>query len=157
MRQGEPALKEGNLIDALMRVIGKRLHAQSMTFGSMSQNGTPDRYFDGPARDLWVEFKQLDAMPRTGLVGGITPARVRKKGCYTSQQYDWMLRRHNNGENAWGMIGLPNKLVVVQKYPWQWASGSSVLDAVPRSTAAAMILDFCFGTTDARTTADRGY
>ncbi len=150
-------MKEGNLINALMGRIGKRIHAQSMTFGSMSQNGTPDRYFDGPRRDLWVEFKQLDHMPKTGLAGGITPARDRKKGCYTSQQYDWMLRRHNNGGNVWGMIGLPNKLVVIQKLPKEWKDGSPVSKAFARDIAAEMILDFCLGTPNARTVVDRDY
>lgn len=147
-------MKENNLVSAIVRRTEPRVHSQSMTLGAVSMNGTPDRYFDGAARDLWVEFKQLDAMPRSGLAGGITPARVRKKGCYTSQQYDWMLRRHNNGGNVWGMIGLPNKLVVIQKLPTQWENGSLVSEAVSRDFAAALILDFCLGTNNARTATD---
>ena len=57
-------MRESNVISNVITKLPKIIHTQSMTFGSRSFNGTPDRYFDGPARDLWAEFKYVDAIPR---------------------------------------------------------------------------------------------
>ncbi len=97
-------MKEKTLIAAIVRPLPPEIHSQSMTFGSLTANGTPDRYFDGTKGDLWCEFKQLDAWPRDGMVGGVD---AKKRGCYSPQQYAWMKRRWENGRNVWGVIGCP--------------------------------------------------
>lgn len=133
-------MKESTLVKWVKDHLPSTLHSQSMTFGSLSMNGTPDRYFDGPKGDLWVEFKQLSAMPRDGLVGGVDD---KKRGCYSSLQYRWMARRWSRGRNVLGVIGLPDKRVVIQGSPTQWSNKSPISNAVPRQALIETIIDFC--------------
>lgn len=136
---------EKNLIKAINNRLPKKLHSQSMTLGSLTQNGTPDRYYDGTLNDLWVEYKQLEAMPRSGLVGMVDP---KKRGCYSPLQYDWMLRRYNNciaaykQPNVIGIVGLPNRTAVIQYTPDEWLHGSPVSHAQSYDDVAALILAF---------------
>lgn len=139
-------MRESLLITNVNRKMPKEIHHQSMTFSSMTQNGTPDRYYDGPARDLWVEYKYIDAMPRSRLVGMVHPT---KRGCYSPQQYEWMLRRYNHsaslphGPNVIGVVGLPNRTAVIQTTPTEWREGSSISHAVPLKEVTFWIADFC--------------
>ena len=148
-------MREKTLIKAIISRLPRNIHYQSMTMGSLTSNGTPDTYLDGPESDMWVEWKQLDAMPRDGLVGGITPAKARKKGCYTTQQYAWMERRWNNGGNVWGAIGLPDGRVVVQLTPEQWRNKTSVTTAMTREQFMNHLVSFCTGLPYARTSPAR--
>jgi hypothetical protein len=123
-----------------------------MTFGSLSQNGTPDYYYDMDTDiqfkrpDLWVEYKQLSAMPRSGLVGGVD---AKKKGCYSPLQFKWMERRYNNClphlSNVIGIVGLPNRTAVIQLTPTAWCKGSPVSEARPLKEIALWICEWCGG------------
>ena len=135
-------LRESNVISNVITKLPKIIHTQSMTFGSRSFNGTPDRYFDGPARDLWAEFKYVDAIPRDRLVGGVD---AKKRGCYSPLQFDWMVRRLRNGGNVIGIIGLPNRTAVIQTDPLQWEFKSSIDAAMPFKDVAEWIRKFCIG------------
>lgn len=139
-------MRESQLIDALHKLLppASVLHRQSMTYSSLSYNGTPDRYYDGPAGDLWIEYKKLDSMPRSGVVGGVDE---KKPGCYRPNQYAWMERRWNNGGNVLGAIFLPNKLVVVQFTPEEWREGTPVSSALSRHGLADTIKSICLGAT----------
>lgn len=135
-------MKEATLIRYITGKLPPTVHSQSMTFGSRSFNGTPDRYFDGPVSDLWVEFKYVDAMPRSGKVGGVSDA---KRGCYSTLQYEWMCRRFANGGNVLGIVGLPDRTAVIQIDPAQWLDGSSIQTALPWLEVARRIEHFCTG------------
>ena len=135
-------LRESNVISNVITKLPKIIHTQSMTFGSRSFNGTPDRYFDGPARDLWAEFKYVDAIPRDRLVGGVD---TKKRGCYSPLQFDWMVRRLRNGGNVIGIIGLPNRTAVIQQTPEEWQNKSSIDGAVPFAAVAEWIRKYCMG------------
>lgn len=135
-------MKEKTLIAAIVRPLPPEIHSQSMTFGSLTANGTPDRYFDGTKGDLWCEFKQLDAWPRDGMVGGVD---AKKRGCYSPQQYAWMKRRWENGRNVWGVIGLPDGRVVLQLSPDEWLHKSSIDGAITRGELVNRIALFCTG------------
>lgn len=135
-------MNEGTFIKYVTGKLPKTVHHQSMTFGSRSFGGTPDRYFDGPLHDLWVEFKFQATMPRSGLVGGVNE---KKRGCYSQLQYDWMCRRFANGGNMLGIIALPNRTAVVQADPEQWLHGSSIQSAIPWIEVASKIELFCTG------------
>lgn len=126
---------EGRLIDAVNRNLPKQFHSQSMTFGSRSFNGTPDRYYDpeGAARDLWVEYKALTAMPRSGIV----------VGAYSEMQLKWMKRRWRNGRNVVGIVGLPNRTAVIQHNPTEWEGGTPVSTALPIKEISLWITEFC--------------
>ena len=133
-------MKESTLVKWVKDHLPSTIHSQSMTFGSLSMNGTPDRYFDGPRRDLWIEFKQISAMPRDSMVGGVDD---KKRGCYSSLQYRWMKRRWATGGNVLGVIGLPDKRVVIQDNPTQWFHKSPISCAVPRQALIERITNFC--------------
>lgn len=105
-------MRERQLIDAIHRRLPKSLHRQSMTLGSLTSNGTPDYYYDGPRSDLWVEYKQLKSMPRNKIVDC---GRL-----LTPLQQQWIVRRHDNGKNAVVIVGLPNKTGLLLAEPW-WA------------------------------------
>ena len=136
---------EGQLITAVNKYLTKLVHHQSMTSASLTQNGTPDRYYDGPAGDLWVEYKMLDAMPRSGLVGFVD---AKKKGCYSPLQYEWMMRRYSNSlaharRNVVGIVGLPNRTAVIQRTPTEWREGTSITQAISLKEVGVWIDDFC--------------
>lgn len=133
-------MNEAGFIRYVVSKLPPSIHSQSMTMGSLTHGGTPDRYFDGPAHDLWVEFKYIDAMPRSRSVGGVDD---KKRGCYSSKQYNWMCRRQNAGGNVLGIVGLPNRMAVVQTDPAQWKNGSPIEGAIPWLEVAARIARFC--------------
>lgn len=136
---------ERRLIDAVHRGLPKDLHKRSNTSGSMTSNGIPDYYYDGPQGDLWVEYKALTAMPRSGLVGGVDPKKV---GCYSPLQYQWMERRWKNSQyllpvpNVVGIVGLPNRMVVVQTTPTEWRERSPITQAISIPEVTAWLKKF---------------
>lgn len=139
---------EKDLIKAVNKKLPKPFHSQSMTGASMHTNGTPDRYYDpeNGRYDLWAEYKMLDAMPRSGLVGFV---HATKKGCYSPLQFAWMERRYKNSlahgrPNTVGIVGLPNRTVVLQTTPTEWREGSPVGMAIDLEELAAWITEFCF-------------
>jgi hypothetical protein len=119
----------------------KAVHYQSMTYASLSRNGTPDHYYDGAGSDLWVEYKMLRAMPRSGIA----------VGDYSAQQLDWMERRYANAKqndplhmpNVVGIVGLPNRTAVIQRSPTEWRKGSPITEALPLKEIAQWITAFC--------------
>ncbi len=127
---------EKGLIAAVLRQLPAVIHSQSMTMGSLSFNGTPDRYFDGPARDFWVEFKMLKSMPRSGMV----------VGAYTELQLRWMERRYahcvTDAPNVFGIVGLPNKTAVIQRTPQEWREGTHVSTAMSVKEIAQWLASF---------------
>lgn len=97
-------------------------------------NGTPDYYYDGPVRDLWIEYKLLKTAPRDGNV----------RGALTALQLAWLERRYRLPmPNVAVIVGLPNRTVAVQRTPAEWESGTPVSTLIPLEEAAAWITDFC--------------
>ena len=115
------------------------LHSQFMTYASLSMNGTPDRYYDGAVRDLWIEYKRLTSMPRSKVA----------VGDYSEQQLKWMNRRWANSftHNIWGVVGLPDKTVCLQLNPSEWLDGTPISAAISHKQLAQLIWDFCNGST----------
>lgn len=138
-------MKESATILAVERKLPKSIHHQSMTLGARTHTGTPDQYYDGLVADLWAEWKQLDAMPRSKMVGGVTPMKERKSGMYTTRQFVWMKRRWTTGKNVLGLIGLPDRTVVIQRTPEEWELGSCITAAVSIEEVAYVITRHCNG------------
>jgi hypothetical protein len=142
---------ESNLVksinDGLKKICGKALHHESNTAGSATMNGKPDQYYDGPKADLWAEYKQLESMPRDGIVGRVN---AKKRGCYSPLQFAWMSRRYNNcisagvRTNSIGIVGLPDRRVVLQTTPTEWEEGTSIATAISRKELIDWIAAFCF-------------
>ena len=137
-------MNETKFRQAVDRCLPHGFHSQSST--GVAHNGTPDRYYDGGPYDLWVEYKYIDAMPRSGIVGRVD---ANKRGCYSPDQYRWMCRRYEHskslphGPNVIGVVGLPNRTAVIQRTPTEWREGSSILTAVSIKEVAAWISEFC--------------
>lgn len=127
-------MKESGLIAAVNRPLV--LYSHSNTGSSMNTNGLPDRYYDGPAGDLWVEFKMLQHMPRNSTVVGE----------YSALQLKWMKRRYVYSgfvPNVIGVVGLPNRTAVIQRTPEEWEGGSHVSVAVPLKEVSIWIQEVC--------------
>lgn len=138
---------ESNLIIRVNRPL-RDIFNQSMTGATTTHGGIVDRYYDGPRRDLWVEFKARKSMPRDGLIGGVSN---KGDGKYRTLQFEWMCRRWRNCLNAGqvpnviGVIGLPNNRAVIQIDPGEWEHGSPADEAVPISEVSAWIRSFTTG------------
>lgn len=131
---------EDNVKNAVNSALPNAVHKQSMTMASMTSNGTPDHYYDGSKRDLWVEYKFWErSLKRNDLIGGVGS---NKRGYYSALQYAWMCRRHAVGGNVVGIIGLPDRRVVIQTEPCEWLHGCTEVDAMSAKEAAAWVLDF---------------
>lgn len=115
------------------------LYHHSNTYASLSGKGIPDSYFDGPVRDLWVEFKYISSMPRDSRVGGVDD---KKRGCYSTKQYAWIERRHEAGKNIIGVVGLPDRTAVIQD-PFCCRHKSSIASAVPWLDVVTYITRHC--------------
>lgn len=74
--------------------------------------GVPDLWLSGPAADLWVEVKYLQAIPKTGR---ITPNLSRL-------QLKWLLARHKEGRNVAVLVGTPHGSFII-KDPVSWSNG----------------------------------
>lgn len=95
MQRGqELSLNEHGFTRAVLAKLPPWIHTQSMTSASLNNNGTPDRYIDGPAGDLWVEFKYLKRKPRV-----LQPDEL-----LSALQLRWLTRRGGFG-NAVVVIG----------------------------------------------------
>lgn len=130
-------MRERQLIDAINKRVPKSIHRQSMTSASLTSNGTPDYYYDGPGGDLWVEYKMRSAMPRDGIVvPELTPL-----------QLNWLERRFNNSRlhttNAVVVVGLPNRTAVLMQSPTEWRNGVNVNRYETLEGLAAWITEFC--------------
>jgi hypothetical protein len=92
-------LNEHGFTKAVLKLLPKDVHVQSMTGASMTMNGTPDRYIDWH-HDLWVEFKYADT---TGMRNGIAVHKM-----ISALQHRWLKRRFDAGGNALVILGLPS-------------------------------------------------
>ena len=126
-------MREKDLYRKVDKLIPTTVHRQSMTGSAMTANGTPDRYYDGTKRDLWVEYKMLSNMPRSHYV----------VGKYTALQYQWMDRRYATGKNVIGVVGLPDGTAVIQTTPEEWHEGVSIFARKAVKEVSAWICDFC--------------
>lgn len=128
-------MRERAVIDGIDRHLPKTVYRQSMTGASIYAGGTPDRYYDGPAADLWAEYKRLEHLPRSKTV----------VGDYSEKQLAWMTRRYNNslnlphGPNVIGVVGLPNRTAVIQRTPTEWREGTPLAQARPFKEIACEI------------------
>lgn len=137
---------EKRMIEAINNRLPKPFYSHSNTGSSMTSNGLPDRYYDPVGGvDLWVEYKVRDTVPRNGLVGGIDN---KKRGYYSTLQYEWMVRRYNNSlahgrPNVVGIVGLPNRTAVIQTTPTEWREGSPITLAIPLKEVSLWIAAYC--------------
>lgn len=135
-------MREKELYQAINRLLPKSIHHQSLTYGSISYGGTPDRWYEGEYDDLWVEFKMLRHMPKDGIV----------RGDYSAKQLLWMERRYHRPRwkdeilmigDVVGIVGLPDRTAVIQTTPKEWREGIGHAAAMSLKEVAEWIIDFC--------------
>lgn len=124
---------ETRLRENIHKHLPKGAFRQGNGAGGFTSNGVPDVYYDGPRGDLWVEYKQVQSVPRSGIV----------IGAYTALQHKWLDRRHANGRNAVGIVGIPGGRVCVQSTPEARRGGTSVDSAISYKEAADYIAVRC--------------
>lgn len=136
-------MNEAQLIAAVDRRLPKDIHRQSMTGVAIP---TPDRYYDW-FRDLWIEYKCLKHMPRSGTwsVFPLPDVKQQPQGKLTMLQYRWLLRRNTAGGNAVVVVGLPNKRALLLPKPVMWEIEMPIDLARPLEEIAAWIQDFTGG------------
>lgn len=105
-------MNEHSFTRAVMRLLPKEVHVQSMTTASLSYGGTPDRYVDY-RHDLWIEFKYARSVSRNGVHVGKMLSELQKQ---------WLRRRYKAGMNACVIVGLPSDRArgVVLESPSEW-------------------------------------
>jgi hypothetical protein len=139
-------MRESQFGAKIKKLLPKSIHWQSNT-GALMSNGTPDKYLDGSKRDLWVELKQFDSMPRNKIVCCAPVPGVKKqpRGHLTHLQRAWLGRRYTNGGNAIVVAALPNGRAVLQVEPMAWDNGTHAADAMTPEEIAQWITRFCLG------------
>lgn len=74
--------------------------------------GVADSWYDGPAGDLWVEWKHYRDLPATiDLLAG-------KKPKLSKLQQEWLKDRYDNGRNVAVIVGSPRGGVILQRLAW---------------------------------------
>lgn len=75
--------------------------------------GVADSWYDGPARDIWVEYKFLNPIPLTiDLTGGKDPI-------ITKLQQRFLYERFLNGRNVAVIVGSKSGGVIFPALSWQ--------------------------------------
>lgn len=92
--------------------VSQSVHHEAM--GTGFSNGTPDRWYDGPARDLWVEYKFLQEIPPVVRLADRS-ARVK----LSALQQRWLNRASRNGRNTAVIVGVPGgKGLILPDLSW---------------------------------------
>jgi hypothetical protein len=118
------------------------LHHEGMA--NPYRGGTPDHWYSGRKRDLWVEFKfvELPKLPTTyiNLVDG-------KKPSISMLQQDWIRQRILEGRNVWLIAGCKTGGVIWQDMSFMVPlSQDEFLGRVfTRQSVASQIAKFCQG------------
>lgn len=106
-------MNEHSYTRAILKALPAEIHTQSMTSASLNNNGTPDRYIDGPAGDLWVEFKFLPRPPKI----------LRPYDLLSAHQMRWLKRRAGDRLE-------PNAIVIIGFKLTERRAAGLVLDTV---------------------------
>jgi hypothetical protein len=136
--------RESKLYAAIDKHVPSTVYHASMTGATLTGNGILDRYYDGPKRDLWIEYKIWPSMPRDGMIC-VTPILGRKKqpqGRLSHQQLKWAVRRYIVGQNAFVVVGLPNRTALILNYPALWHRPVPVTRAVSLEEVSEWITNF---------------
>lgn len=96
------------------------------------QGGVADAYYSG-ARDLWVEYKYLKALPKR--------ATTRIEPGLSELQKDWLRARHAQGRNVAVIIGSPDGSMILPGVTWDLAINQAdfISSAVDKSQVVAYI------------------
>lgn len=132
---------EANFVKRVNRALPLDVHRQSMAF--TFTNGTPDQYYDGPVRDLWVEYKWKSSTPKRKCT--VYSPDSDGNGQLSTLQFNWLCRRHAAGQNAWVIVGCPDGgFVLKDPSLWLMVDPRELAFHTPRDLAN-IISNYCNG------------
>lgn len=85
---------EGRFKTKVDKLLPKSVYHQAMNV--MFSNGTPDRYYEGRSKSLWVEYKWI---PK--------PQNIKPIDLCSPLQARWIQRARANGVAVWVVVGSP--------------------------------------------------
>lgn len=77
------------------------------------RGGTPDRYYEGPGAELWVEYKYYPKLPPR-----IDLTDLSARTNLSRLQMTWLKRAYNNGRNVAVILGWPQGGIVFKDMTW---------------------------------------
>lgn len=102
---------EAQYTSGIKKLLGPGVYALKLCLPYTA--GVADSYYDGPARDIWVEYKYLNPIPPTiNLVPDKNPM-------LSKLQQEFLKARHNNGRNVAVIVGSAKGGVIFPGLTWQ--------------------------------------
>lgn len=102
---------EARFVSSIHRLLPKDLHHEGMS--NPYRGGTADDWYDGPAGDLWVEYKYSETIPKLlDLRTQTTSPKLSKL------QQRWLEARHVNGRNVAVIVGFKEGGVIMRNSEW---------------------------------------
>jgi len=102
---------ENRLIQSVHRLLPDTVYYEKMH--NPYRGGTPDVWYSGKKRDMWVEYKYLPTVPKTGTV---VPA-------LSELQKLWLRNRWKEGRAVHVAVGCSNGICVFSR-PVAWEQGA---------------------------------
>jgi|LWDU01.1.fsa_nt_gi hypothetical protein len=103
MTQG-PEASFKTSINQIIRSHAPNVHIEGMA--NPYNNGTPDVYYEGEKKILWVEYKVIKHWPRNEL-------NIQKY--LSALQQAWIIRANFNNVDVCVIVGLPDKTGIIYK------------------------------------------
>ena len=98
-------------------------------------SGTPDTYYEGYQRMMWIEYKWYPKMPR------VMNLKAGKKPKLTALQYRWLCRARSNGLAVAVVVGSPQGALILPD-PEFWMGDLQTRNfrhCIPREVAAWIV------------------
>jgi hypothetical protein len=105
--------KEASYIRAVNKHLPKEVYTEGMA--NPYRGGTPDRYYEGPHDDLWVEYKFYEALPP---VIDLLHQTAKTKPKLSKLQQDWLVRAHCNNRKVAVIVGCPEGGLILPGISW---------------------------------------
>ena len=97
-----------------------KLHREKMA--NPYRGGTFDHWYDGPGRDLWIEWKFIVVPKRPDtVIDLVTPRGKKMESPLSALQQAWGRDRHNNGRDVWVVVGCAEGGVIYEGLEWETA------------------------------------
>ena len=128
------AKPENTFIQSVHRHLPRAVYHEKMA--NPYRGGTPDVWYSGSRRDLWVEYKYVPAIPRENVLPACSPL-----------QLQWLRREYDKGRAVRVIVGCPTGGVLFADGEWEAPLPSEDFQArvLPRPGLAAWISEFTQG------------
>lgn len=109
---------ETTFIQRIHRQLPPDLHKEKLH--NSYRGGMADVWYSGPGRDLWVEYKYIEKLPRSDeIVPNLTPLQRR-----------WLNSRHDEGRHVAVILGTPDGGVIYRDKEWMIPRSREELEAL---------------------------